>query len=936
MGSLLAQSLKILKDAAVEQGKEYMGNAVELVNDANTVRTDVMKVAKNSTDTLKNMKRNFNFRKIHDWYYQKENEYDDTGDEEYDPGFDTGAEEDKDSTVLDRDAMKDITKRQSSIMVQLGARQAETTMASTAEVVSTINQRSSEILTSVNNINTTLLGISKKLDAFCNVYQAEKTEQAKLSLYDSQGRLSLNSIYNMAKNSTGGYVSDIMGYGSMASLLKGMGPAELLQGIYGISGIGGKELKILGGNSIDKTMETINNTLGEAVQRGLEDLISSKPFKSLFGDLKRGESSHNYKEDVVKGFNNKQATFDGYVRTTIIKTIPEYLRVIAKGVTGMNYNVGKNGELTQGTSTLDAKAREAWEKDERLNRDQYKQERWGDIAKSSFTGSGLSWRGRQQLFDTRENKDLTRSEISMVTNTLTGIFAQLIYESSTNRLEPRMLLDNSEMTETAITETANIMAASINKTGVDWMIVVRSIFLSIAHGDDARNFCNGVNRVYQNQRERRTEFASSGSAYSSFAGKVDLSSVRAAAVKQNKRTIEVSDTIEQLDEAKEKLNQYNKMKKPEQLLHMEEIRKLNEQIQQYERILREHGSGNTYNQSSYGNYLNIARNGCGPVALADMLNRRGMYDPKNGMNVGNFMNASAMMGYPLTPGAVNNMSLRMASGNNPITLLGSGPEFGTAYGNNHFVNVIGSDGSGNVYVMNPLDGKIHKRSINGVAGSSLVGLYGGGIGDSIRGRFNDFISRTGDELYDSAKGKASSFISDHLGGVSARYDSYLDRSLKRAQEYGNRDDITPEDKYQMELVMSMMETSAEDGDSGPDKQAIMMEISRIKNQKLKARLRAAIGGMLDRSAKKKEEGGLLGKILSAGKGILKNFFSPLIAGITTALKTAFNAAKKFLSPVINFFKRQLQKNVDKITGGAKQVWQGTKELFKKKENESSF
>ena len=262
MGSLLAQSLKILKDAAVEQGKEYMGNTVELINDANTVRTDVMRVAKDSTGTLKNMVRSFNFRKIHDWYYQKENEYDDSSDDEYDPGFETGnEEEDTASTVLDRDAMKDITKRQSGVMVQLGARQAETTMASAAEIVSSINQRSSEILTSVNNINTTLLGISKKLDSFCNVYQAEKTEQSKLTLYDSQGRLSLNSIYNMAKNSGGGYVSDIMGYGSYASLLKQLSPAEILTGLYGMSNLGSKELKILGGNSIDDSMEKLNKTI---------------------------------------------------------------------------------------------------------------------------------------------------------------------------------------------------------------------------------------------------------------------------------------------------------------------------------------------------------------------------------------------------------------------------------------------------------------------------------------------------------------------------------------------------------------------------------------------------------------------------------------------------------------------------------------------------
>ena len=932
MGSLLTQSLKILKDASILQGKEYFSNAIELVNDANEVRTDVMKVAKNSTDTLKNLRRSFNFRGIHDWFYQKDRETADSDDEEYDPGFDTGDEDDTKSTVLDRDAMRAISNRQSNTMIQVGAKQAETTMASTAEIVTTINQRSAELLTSVNNINTTLIGISKKLDAFGAVVQAEKTEQARQSLYDNRGRLSLSSIYNTAKNNGTGLISDVTGYASMGSMLKGIGPAEVLQALYGFSGIGDKNLNILGGRSIEDVTKKINDSLGEAVQRGLEDLISSKPFKTLFGDLRRGEANHDYREDVVKGYNNKQATFDGYVRTTIIKTIPEYLRIIAKGVTGINYNVGKDGNLTQGTrmgSKISDDEYKAWKRDEEANQKSQAQSLWGDIAKAGFKSSSLGWSSRDALFNERVDKDLTRTEMSLVANTLNGVLAELIGQRSINRLTPKMLTEDTTLIEQAISYTARIMKASSSKK-VDWQMVVRSALISIASGEDARRFCEGVNRTYKTLHEKRTENAASGGRQADFAGIVNMDQTVAAATAQNKKTLQNQADLNRLDELKRELEKYNKMSQADQLrmsIQEREHRKQIElDIEELQRKLKLSGYGNTYNQTSYGNYLNIAKNGCGPVALADMLNRRGLYNPNGGMNVGSFMAASAMMGNPLTPGNVNNMTLRYASGNNPITLLGSGPEFGTAYGNNHFMNVIGSDGAGNVYVMNPIDGKVHKRSINGVAGSSIVGLYGSGIGDRIKTGFNNFMSKTGDELYDAAKERASSFISDHFNNATEKANEYLNKSLERAQRYGNSDKVSEEDRTQMNLVMSMMETAAEDGDSGPDKQAIMMEISRIKDQKLKARLRAAVSGMIDRQTTSKEKGGLLGKILSAGKGILKNFFAPLIGGIKSVVSGVISKAKSFLKPVIEFFKKQLQKNVGRIKAGAGQFKEGFTEV----------
>ncbi len=154
-----------------------------------------------------------------------------------------------------------------------------------------------------------------------------------------------------------------------------------------------------------------------------------------------------------------------------------------------------------------------------------------------------------------------------------------------------------------------------------------------------------------------------------------------------------------------------------------------------------YGSGRS--QGSYGGTLNMKDNGCGPVALADAYNRRhgthvdglamassmakhGTYEPGRGTSVSSFMNASASLGSGLRAGGVTQSSLKSASPRNPITLVGSGSDFGTKSGNNHYVNVVGTDKYGGAYVSNPLTGRVDRRSASTLASNSLLGLYGSG------------------------------------------------------------------------------------------------------------------------------------------------------------------------------------------------------------------
>lgn len=177
-----------------------------------------------------------------------------------------------------------------------------------------------------------------------------------------------------------------------------------------------------------------------------------------------------------------------------------------------------------------------------------------------------------------------------------------------------------------------------------------------------------------------------------------------------------------------------------------------------------YGSGNTtMNQHSYGNYMNMSERGCGPIALADAYSRRtgrsvnplslvsgmsgnGSYQPNKGTSVGSFIQMSNAMGMNVRAGGVTQASLKRATPNNPITLLGSGVDYGTRSGNNHYVNVIGTDHAGGAYVANPLSGRIERRSISTLALNSKLGLYGSGDSVDDNSSFYSLDESTSDAL----------------------------------------------------------------------------------------------------------------------------------------------------------------------------------------------
>ena len=185
-----------------------------------------------------------------------------------------------------------------------------------------------------------------------------------------------------------------------------------------------------------------------------------------------------------------------------------------------------------------------------------------------------------------------------------------------------------------------------------------------------------------------------------------------------------------------------------------------------------YGSSDIYNtyggeyQRGMGGYLNMDQRGCGPIALADMYNRNqsgrvnarslagsmfnnGTYDPRRGTSVGGYIDSARSLGMNLTPGKVTQQTLKSASPTHPITVVGSGSDYGTRNGNNHFMNVIGTDRHGGAYVSNPLTGRIDRRPASTVAGSAVLGLYAGGDADGGYS-FPDAIKSAFQKLKDEA------------------------------------------------------------------------------------------------------------------------------------------------------------------------------------------
>src|SRR5574344_1018230 len=145
-GDIVRQSLKIIKDVATSYGKDYTTSVAGLLNDAKTIKNDVIKGGKSVGDTLSKIKLNNISKKVSDWFFEKETEYEDYNYDSDSDEFDAGItvdrassnkeeSEEESTTTLDTKSMARIAKSQAADMYKIGRKQVEQSLANTAEIV---------------------------------------------------------------------------------------------------------------------------------------------------------------------------------------------------------------------------------------------------------------------------------------------------------------------------------------------------------------------------------------------------------------------------------------------------------------------------------------------------------------------------------------------------------------------------------------------------------------------------------------------------------------------------------------------------------------------------------------------------------------------------------------------------------------------------------
>lgn len=348
----------ILANTAMDIGKDYTSNFQTFISDADQVKQSVMHIGTGASESFARIMKAGPIKSALDWFYSKESESDewslDGPDNDFDGGFETSDDssddEKKGPATLDVDSMKDVARGHINSMTKIAHKIAEAQVAGTAEIISNMNTRTSELIAATNNINTTLLGISKKLDSITSyvnarTYEAKKNERTD-SLYDYNGRLTLGSVFDASKNSL-----QNSGAASIFSLMKTMGgsgmmtPEFITRLLFDFT-LGDKNLKFLGDQSINTVGEKINDAIGQSISDVLEKTISTKLFKNVFGDITKEKRSTNFGTYVKNEYTREAAVFDGMTRTSIVKTIPAYLQKIYEAISGKTLNIDKTGGLT--------------------------------------------------------------------------------------------------------------------------------------------------------------------------------------------------------------------------------------------------------------------------------------------------------------------------------------------------------------------------------------------------------------------------------------------------------------------------------------------------------------------------------------------------------------------------------------------------------------
>lgn len=350
---LVKRTLELIGGEVKTKVKDYTSNLNSFTSDAREIKDILIKGETNAADSFQKLKKTGVTKRISDWFYGEENDFDNSNSDEFDPGFSSaGSDEnpldgDKKQTSLTYDTMKEISSKQTGMMLKIGRRQTEQSVANTAEVISVVNNRTAEMITAMNNINTSLKGVNERLDTLIKLQKfgievEDERASSEGGVYDSNGNLSLKGIFNSAKNNvTGGLLGQFL-----SAAKDGIGP-EMIFGLA-IDSLLGKPINSLGGQSVNDLGKQFNDMIGNVVQTSLSSMIQSDTFKRLFGSVTGFDADKDYGTLYNPKYDTKRAQFDNMTRHTIVKIMPELLIKLNENLSGRSYHINQSGALIEG------------------------------------------------------------------------------------------------------------------------------------------------------------------------------------------------------------------------------------------------------------------------------------------------------------------------------------------------------------------------------------------------------------------------------------------------------------------------------------------------------------------------------------------------------------------------------------------------------------
>lgn len=524
MNKLVTRSLQILGQAVKEIGTDYTSNITAFVNDAKDVKNTIVKDTTDAADTLAKIKNGGITKKISDWFFEEENSFDAsimTGDDEFDPGFkiegsdDAKLDGEETSKPLTIDSMSDITNKQTSKMLKIGRRQTEQSVANTAEIVSVINSRSSEVVASINNVNKTLMGINERLDKIIKytavgVSEEQEKQLDKGGLYQD-GKLSLMRIFEASKNSFAD--NQLIGGAKMIfdQIQSGnMGPSAIAK--MGLETLLGK-VKI-GDKSVNELGRTLNDSIGVAIQTGMNELINTKAFKTIFNDITAFEGNKDYGTVVKNDYDSKRAVFDGMTRRSIVSVIPEMLANINESISGVKYHLNGRGQWIKGTVKNE----------------------FVEVVDNSFASSGLTSNAMTNISNagksTSYGKEIPSDDIELAGKALTmAIVSDLENKGSRSFTVSSLKKDMAYY----ITFACKALCR-VNNDPIYWGMVCQIIISQLNNGlMDSSKFVANINQSLESMITSASDFAQSGKMNASQATRLSADMFINQFVERNKR-----------------------------------------------------------------------------------------------------------------------------------------------------------------------------------------------------------------------------------------------------------------------------------------------------------------------------------------------------------------------------------------------------------------